>query len=250
MATEHVYLPNEVFIDLKRHISNSSQTAFAYSYLYYITYLYRYCKFIDDNGFRVTQECIKHFLGYSPKNKKVDFIIKKGGLLDNLNYTKTTTNYPIQFLYNSLDILYFETISDYKSILHKLNDRNFKIKKPLKAFYRTEESVLDRELTGTFYAFENTHRIDYTNFHSIILDKELGTLGFYLYGYLKHKNDMFKSGYQRSYIKIGKEIGFSEKTVRKYANLLESHHLINVERRKFDMTLKEEDYEANIYNVI
>jgi hypothetical protein len=259
VAIEHIYLPNEVFADFKLNIHNSSQTAFAYSYLYYVTYLYRYCKFIDDNGEKVTQESIKQFLGYSPKNKRVDYIIKKGGLLDILGYTVTTTDYPIQFLYDSLDFIYFETISNYKGIIKKkndkgevipLNERNFKIKKPLKAFFRTEEFLFHKELTGTFYQVEDTHRIDYKTFEYIIKHRQLGTLAFYLYGFLKHKNDIFKSGYQRSAEKIGDEIGISERTVRKYVNLLEEHHLINVERKQFNLHLEEADFEANIYNII
>jgi hypothetical protein len=250
LATEHIYLPNEVFTDLKLHIPNGSQTAFAYSYLYYITYLYRYCKYISDNGDKVTQEAIKEVLGYSPKNKKVDYIIKKGGVLDNLMYSETTTDYPIQYFYDDDDLLTFETISNYKGIIKNLNDRNFKIKKPLRAFHRSLKAIEDKELSGTFYEVENTHRIDFRVFLTIIMNGDLGTAGFYLYGYLKHKNDIFKSGYQRSYEKLGFDTGFSEKTVRKYVNLLEFNNLISVERKLFDIKLSQEDYEANIYNVV
>lgn len=241
-------MPNEIFLDLKKNICNSSQTAFAYSYIYYITYLYRYCKYIDDNGKKITQENIKEFLGYSPKNKKVDFIIKKGGILDNLHYTKTTTDYPLRYYYDSQDILCFDTISNYSFI--KKNNRNYKIKKPLKSFYRTQEYPLTNQLTGTFYEVEHAHRIDFSTFTSIVKEKELGTTGFYLYAFLKHKNDLFKTGYQRSSMKIGNEIGLSDTTVRKYISLLESHYLINVERKVFDITFSNEEYEANIYNVI
>lgn len=249
-SIEHVYMPNEVFIDLQLNIHNSPQTAFAYAYLYYITYLYRYCKYIDNNGNKVTQEDVKEFLGYSRKNKKIDYIIKKGGILDNLQYTETTTDYPLQFLYNEHNSIYFETIADFKGVIRNLNDRNFKIKKPLRAFYRSLRAIEDKELTGTFYEVENTHRIDFDTFNSIMLDKNMGAIGFYIYGYLKHKNDIFKMGYQRSFEKMSAELGMSDKTIRKYTTLLESNGLLTVERKVFDINLDEEEYEANIYNVV
>jgi hypothetical protein len=250
MAGEYVYMPNEIFFDLKLNIPNSSQIAFSYSYIYYITFLYRYCKYIDNNGIKVTQGLIKQFLGYSPKNKKIDYIIKKGGILDNMNYTVTTTDYPLQYLYDRENTLLFENISAYKGIIKNLNDRNFRIKIPLKSFFRTPLDYEEGNLTGTFYEVENTHRIDYQTFHSIVTDKELGTVAFYLYGYLRHKTNLFPTGYQRSAEKIGRETGLSERTIRKYINLLESHYLIHVERKLFNLHYDEEDYEANIYNII
>lgn len=250
IKTEHVYLPNELFYDLKSNIDNSKQTAFAYSYLYYITYLYRYCKYIDENGNKITQENIKEYLGYSPKNKKIDYITKKDGLLDTLFYTETTTDYPIQYLYDDEGLIYFEYISEYKNTIKNLNDRNFKIKKPVRAFHRSTNAIVENELNGTFYEVENTHRINYDVFHNIITDEELGTVAFYIYGYLKHKNDIFKSGYQRSTINIGDDLGLSDRTVRKYTNILENRGFLNVERKIFDLRLSAEDYEANIYNVV
>jgi len=250
MSTEHVYMPNEVFTDLTQNIHNSSQIAFAYSYIYYITYLYRYCKHIDNDGNKVTQEHIKEYLGYSPKNKKIDYIIKKGGILDNLRYTETTTDYPIQFLYDDNDLILFETISYFKEYIKNFNDRNFKIKKPLKSFYRTPYDCQHKFLTGTFYSVENTHRIDYNTFHFIIHNNELGALGFYIYSFLKHKNNIYKSGYQRSYEKLGYELHMSDKTIYKYINTLEQKGLLTIDRKIFDMHLAKDDIEANIYNII
>lgn len=249
---EHIYLPNETFKDLQSSIPNSSQIAFAYSYLYYITYLYRYCKYIDDNGNKVTQERIKEYLGYSPKNKKIDYIIKKGGLLDTIQYTETTNNYPIQFIYEQEndDLLTFETVSTYKGII-KDNNRNFKVKIPLRAFHRSTIAIDEGELNGTFYEVENTHRIDFRSFKNIIECSELGSVAFYIYGYLKHKTDIFKAGYQRSFIKIASDLSMSDKTVRKYTDILECYGFIDVERKTFDINLDNaEDHEANIYKVL
>lgn len=250
MSKEHIYLPNTIFADLQTYITHSSQTAFAYSYIYYTTYLYRYCKYIDDNGNKVTQEAIKEFLGYSPKNKKLDHIIKKGGILDNIFYTETTTDYPVQFLYDEENLISFDTISNYKGIISNFNERNFKIKKPIRAFYRTEIDMAYKELTGTFYEVENTHRIDFSAFKHIITSYGLGVIPFYIYGYLTHKNNMFKMGYQRSAKQIGLELNMSDRTVRNYIDILEQHGLIYVERKAFNLHLDKDDYEANIYNIV
>jgi hypothetical protein len=247
-AIEHIYLPNEVFQDLQDAIGNSRQTAFAYSYLYYTTYLYRYCKYIDDNGEKMTQDAIKFYLGYAPKNKKVDYIIKKGGILDNLFYTETTTDYPIQFLYDDNDIIIFETISQYKNNI-RINDRNFRIKKPTRAFHRSLRAIEESDLTGTFYEVENTHRIDFKVFERIIAHPDLGVVAFYLYGYLKHKNDIFKSGFQRSYMRIGEDLGMSDRTVYKYVKSLENNGFIFVEHKEFNLH-NNDNLEANIYNVV
>lgn len=249
-AIKHVYLPNETFADLKLHINNSSQIAFAYAYLYYITYLYRYCEYIDGNGEKVTQERIKEYLGYSPKNKKVDYIIKKGGVLDTIQYTLTTTDYPIQFLYDSNDLLIFETINDYKDHIKNINDRNFRVKYPLRAFHRSPRAIKEQTLTGTFYEVENTHRIDFEAFQAILENPDLGATAFYLYGFLKHKNDIFREGYQRSFERIGEELLMSDKTVRKYVDKLEAYGLLRVHRQLYNINANIEDIEANIYMVV
>jgi hypothetical protein len=246
---EQVHMPNEIFNELQLNIDNSRQVAFAYSYIYYITYLYRYCKFIDKNGNRVTQERIKEYLGYSPKNKKIDYIIKKGGVLDTIQYTTTTNDYPIRYYFED-NIIFFETISDFKDIFQNTNERNFKVKMPLRAFHRCQDSISDGLLTGTFYEVENTHRIEFEAFERMMESPNLGVVAFYIYGYLRHKNDLHREGYQRSFEKIGIELGMSDKTVRKYIDLLEALGFINVIRMDFKFNADEEDYEANIYNVV
>jgi hypothetical protein len=97
---------------------------------------------------------------------------------------------------------------------------------------------------------ENTHRIDFQAFERIIKNPDLGVVAFYIYAHLKHKNDIFKTGYQRSYIRIGEELMMSDKTVLKYILALESNHFILIEHKEFNLNLDEQNIEANIYNVI
>lgn len=123
----HIYLDNRIFGELSKHIENSKHLAFAYSYIYYITYLYRYCKHTASNV-QITQEAIKKTLGYSPKNKTVDYIIKKGGLLDTIQYTLTTTDYPLEYGFDENRLLYFNTVSSFKEEFNLSNSRNYKVK--------------------------------------------------------------------------------------------------------------------------
>lgn len=242
----YVQMPNEIFSDLKEEMDNGNHIAFAYTYYYYITYLYRYCEYIDGDGYPVTQERIKEELGYSPTNKKINYIIKKGGILDTKRYTETTTGIPMYYEFEH-DIIEFITSKDIKNQLNGANFRNFKIKKPLKAFFRSNDAIRSNIHTGTFYAVENTHRID----HSILKYLPIiNCAGFYIYGYLKHKNDIYGTGYQRSAEKIAQELNFSQRTVRKYLDLLEKCSLINIDRKPFDLNNNDEDsYEANIHTV-
>jgi hypothetical protein len=248
-AKPHIYLPNEIFSDLQENIDNSRQVAFAYSYVYYITYLYRYCKYIDDNGLKVTQDRIKEYLGYAPNNKKVNYIIKKDGILDSIGYTMTTTDYPISYYFDD-DIILFNTITDFKDDIKIGNNRNFKVKIPLRAFHRSTRAVLEDDLTGTFYQVENTHRIYFEAFQRILENPHLGVVAFYIYGYLRHKTDLFSNGYQRSSIKLGSDLKMSDKTVRKYVDSLEMYGFLDVDRQIFDQFANPEDYEANIYKAV
>jgi hypothetical protein len=242
---KHIYIPNEIFDDFKV-IESTTQRAFAYSYYYYINYLYRYCMWIDGDGEKFTQERIKQKIGYSPTNKKINHIIKKDGVLDQIGYTETTNNYPLSYSYHE-DFIEFSTISEFKDQIISANDRNFRIKKPIKSFYRYPLSQKQDFLDGTYYQVEYTHRINYSIFNNIMSNEELQTVGFYIYAYLKHKSDIFKLGYQRSFVALGQELGFSDKTIRKYVDKLEELGLIKVLRMKFDMSLQEDQREANVY---
>lgn len=250
MQSYYIQMPNEIFTDLKQNMDTGSHIAFAYTYYYYSTYLYRYCKYIDDEGDKVTQNVIKEILGYSPANKKVNYIIKKGGILDTIGYTETTNDYPMAYEFEEDTIIQFTTVSELKDQLESMNNRNFRIKKPLKAFYRSVRAMADDELTGTFYGVENTHRMESEQFERVLSMGINPCTAFYILGYIKHKNDIYRTGYQRSSERLGEELGFSDKTIRKYTEKLEKARLISIERKQFHLEKKEDEHEANIYTII
>lgn len=252
MAKEPIFMPNEIFADLKENIESSQQLPFAYAYYYYVSYLYRYCKLITDNNEKITQGMIKEKLGYAPTYKKIDYIIKKDGILDSIGYTVTTTDYPIEWSLDENKKPIFLTTSEFERRYGypiNPNDRNYKIKYPLKGFIRNSEDSHITENTGTFFDVSKTHRIDYETFEAIISNEQLGVAGFYIYGLLKMKCSIFLIGYQASLGVLNKELGMSVMTIHKYLKVLEEYGFIRIDHAIFKFSNDEADKEANVYNI-
>lgn len=254
---QKVFMPNEIFEDLKDNLTQSRHIAFTYSYYYLITYLYRYCKW--SNFFK--QGNLKEILGYRADNKAVNKIIKhNGGLLSELNYTYTTKDFPINWKFTLEDeFIEFFTVSNYdqegelKDTFNRVYGKNFKIAVPAKAFWREpEDKETSEEYTGTFYDVSNTHLVPFDAFEFCMINKNIGVLGFYLYAYLRHKNQMF-DGYDVSMENLADEVGFSSSTLEKYLDLLRKHRLvegfINLEFESYVHGLSQEERLANTYFV-
>lgn len=252
----NIFLPNEIFQDLTC-IDKSTHKAFAYAYYYYTCYLYRYALFTQSDSSKITQKDIKQKLGYSPVEKRIDYMIKKGGVLDTIGYTSTTTDYPLMYVWDGdKEEPQFITISDYKGDRSGvdrvcINDRNYKVKFPVKAFFRQPEDEQQQIYNGTFNEVSNTHSIAYSTFENMMANPNLECVGLFIYGFLRHRCSAFeKTGYQRSAGKIADELGFSKATVVKYLKELEECKYISVEHKPFVLDSKEEDREANIYRVL
>jgi hypothetical protein len=252
---QYIYMPNEIFIDLhkayiKEQLKSPSHIAFAYSYYFFIILLYRYCYYGIEE---FTQAKIKECLGYAPNYQSIDYLIKKNGVLDQLGYTKTTKDYPVNWDLSEFG-LEFETWSEiksnYKDIKTYLNDRNFKIKYPIKAFHRTKESFQDNNPDGTFYDIQNTHGIKIDTFIEIMDNEQLGTTGFYLYAYLKYKNDIYKDGYCKSLENLEEETKIKHTTLIKYLKMLEEHFFLIVTRQPYIINANGEELNPNIYKTI
>ena len=197
-----VQMPNEIFDDIgKMEFKTIERKAFLYSYYYLLLWLYRYAKY---GSIKITVKDIKEILGYSRKYDVLDYIIKKDGMLDQLGYTESTTDFPVTWEFeNGLEFTYF---SDMDKDTRKIVSRgsNYKIKVPVKGLHRTQESRIEGIEDGVFYEIENTHRIDFDVFAECI--EKVGCKGFYVYGYLKYNCDKF-TNYRISLILLAREIG-------------------------------------------
>lgn len=243
-------LPNELYpllLEWKNEKKiKSAHIPFVWSYLYFETWMYRYSKY--DLHVPTTSE-VKEILGYTPTNKTLDYIIKKDGVLDESGLTESTSDFPIQSLFqddeeNKTDRVVIRTLNSFKfddfNFVHewkkwnkiKLNQT---IKYPVFAFERNiltpdePDKYSDEDENGTFFDSSNTTIIDFSIFDFCMAHEDLGCTGFYLYSYLKHKNDLHKFGYDASHKRIAKELGLSEKTVQTYRNALRSHNMMELE---------------------
>ncbi|TXK75440.1 hypothetical protein [Paenibacillus sp. N3.4] len=243
-----LYMPNEIFDDLlsSENLEDSSHIAFAYSYVYLCTWLYRYCKYYYYE--KMTQDKIKQILGYAKTNKTLDYMIKKDGVLETLGYLETTTDFPILL---SIDdgFLDFYTNEQNKADcpIRLDNYKNFKVKLPIKAFHRTQESVEERVLDGTYYDVYKTHLIPFEVFMYCMSYAEINTVGFYLYAFLKHKNDLFTNGVDISLQRIMEETGIKATTLDTYLTKLKEHNMIDCIVQPYVLNLPQHLWQANTY---
>jgi hypothetical protein len=251
-----LFMPNEIFEELKVNITKTPHVAFAYTYIYFVTWLYRYAKYFNVNEV-IDNKKIKEVLGYNSKTQTLDYLIKKGGFLDTIEYLETTRDYPITWEFSKVNdesLSFFmsseidEDMSDYLQTVPK----RFFLKRPIKAFYRTGQEPEDEEeyeLAGTFFDVSNTHNIPFEVFLYCVSNESIGCAGFYLYSYLKHKNDLFEEGYDVSLDALSDEIGMPKRTLNRHLGYLKSYRLIDFRHNQefFAVGMKKEDRKANTY---
>lgn len=252
-----VFLPNEIFDDLLDYLTSGTQVAYAYSYLYLTQFLYRNCKYFNTKAL-IDAKVIKQVLGYSESNRTMNLITKKGGLLDNIGYTESTKDFPLGWGFKPAEGegLSFAMASDMPKETLPPIPKMFFLKKPLKAFERTilkqdkkTNELVAVEAQGTFYDVSNTHSVDFDVFMYCMANEELGTVGFYLYSWLKHKNDIFKGGYDVSYEKLCAETGISRRTMIQYLDALKGYNLVRFKfnQEYFALGMYKEERKATTY---
>jgi hypothetical protein len=241
-----IFLPNEIFVDLKKSIHNSPHLAFTYSYTYFITWQYRYAKHITAKGI-IDNARIKEILGYNATTKGLDYITKKNGILDRIGYTETVKDFPTSWTFED-SILEFDMYSENKENLTHLNlSRKFSVKYPVKSFHRYDQEVED----GTFYEFENTYCIPFEVFMYCMCNEEIGTIGFYLYSYIKRMNNLYSDGWDVSFEGMINETKLPDSTLEKYLDQLRKYRLVEAihNQEYFCRGLSLKERKANTYHV-
>ena len=247
-----IFLPNEIFSDLQGYITNSTHVAFAYSYCYLTQFLYRNCKYFNTEVL-IDGNIIKQILGYSESNRTMNYITKKDGLLDEIGYLESTKDFPLGWDLES-GVLSFVMSSEIDKDMLPPIPKMFFLKRPIKAFERVIQrenangNIGEEEILGTFYDVTETHSVDFKIFMYCMANKDLGVVGFYLYSWLKHRNDIF-SGYDVSYEKLSQETGIAKRTMIKYLNTLKSYNLISFKfnQEYFVVGLSDNDRKATTY---
>lgn len=184
-------MPNEIFHDTKDWLEEGSiksvqHQEFIYSYYWLLAYLWRLALYSQQN---ISQPDIKQMLGYNSNDKRLDYIMKKNGLLDTKEYTSTTKNYPVSWSKKGSDDLQFTMLHEFdegsRIYLKKFASNNSFVKEPLK-------HTGDSENEGIYWNSSNTHLMSGEVLELCLSNSKLGCAGFYLYGILTFIQD--KSG--------------------------------------------------------
>lgn len=217
-------MPNFIIDELvklaKTNTIKPTHIGFTWTFLYIETWLYRYAKY---SKVVPTYADIKKLLGYSPTNQRLDYIIKKDGLLDSINLTITTNDFPINISWS--EKLIIDTLSEFdKEYVIKFREsNNISIsqvcKYPVYAYDREYEG-------GSFYDSSNTTLVDFNVFAFCMSKEDLGCTAFYLYNLIKHKNDVLNS-YDATYGRISNESGLSTRTTQRYMENMRAYKMIN-----------------------
>lgn len=258
-----IRLPNSIFRTLSDSIknksgkTNSQQIAFSYVYLIAVGFLHKYAHFVDmDNESYIQNSDIKELLGYSKTTKSIDKIIKKGGVLDELELTSTTKNYPVGFSFNRQESInniplreftYIHNCADTLSDLMRaiVKNRNYEVKEPLYMTTGNAESEY-----GTLYSIERTHAITITELLTFLDDDALDNIDFLIYGYVKSRCKGYPENMKSMTIyKMVMEIGIDRTTFYSRISLLKERQYIAVIHKQWKRKKEGEQIkmEANDY---
>ena len=265
-----IFMPNCIFDDLKEAIDvdlpkrSCGHIAYAYCYVYLISYLYRYAKYGDHF---YTEKELKTILQSSEKNKHMNYITKKRGVLDQLKYIKKEKEFPVfyRYDYNTPELITNVDIVNGGIVVDGVLEREFgeemllylqtslpknhTINFPYRAFhaptkYVDNEGNVIRELypkefenEGYFFNVEDTHMITIEVFIFCMSKKDLGTTGFYLYSFLKKMNDQNPKGWQCTKDNLVKFTGLKQTKLSDTLKALEEYNMISNSHEPYYLNL-------------
>lgn len=208
-------------------IKSVQHQEFIYSYYFLVTCLWRYALYSEH---KITQSEIKQLLNYNPNDKRLNYIIKKGGLLDTKGYTFASNDYPIYWHQKDKQDVYFTMLNDldedYQGYVSKFISSNVLVKEPLK------HTVGDGTNDGIFWNTSNTHMMRGNVFETCMLSG-IGCPGFYIYGILSFIRD--KSGgnsFPCTNETLSKYTGWSLRRVQTTTNKLQEVGLLTKSQSK------------------
>lgn len=267
---EPVYMPNEIFEDLPRAINvnrkgkSSKHIAYAFSYVFLITYLYRYTKFGMHTDYEFTEEELKKLLTVSPTSKGKDgvtYITKKKGILEQLGYIKKVTDYPLEWTYDEIntdgyvEFLYFSDIKEDglpSSMISNLKNR--KINYPVKLLDERiiEIDEYEYEYSGILHDISYTTEASIDVFMYCMTRKELGVEGFYLYCLIKFKSAFYGGRWNCAQSDFPARTGMKIDVIKTRLKALEQYGMLINSHEDYIVGLEGPGYEriANSYSVM
>lgn len=210
----------------------ASHIPFAFSYIYFQTYLFRYTKY--DTYIPSVGE-IKEILAYNKTNTILNYIIKDGGILDTFNLTKTLYDFPVihEWDGDSLEFTLLSHMNDGNGYGRQWREErgvnfNASCKYPVLGFYDeldSFEGVTVNNHNGSFFHTYNLTLIEWNVFNYCMSHSGLGCLGFYLYGFIKYQEGL-NGNCQMGLETIAKLTGMTSRTVSKYMKVLREYNLV------------------------
>lgn len=225
-----VYINNSIFNELLKCnlLSHISHLSYAYGYYCLITHLYRNAKY---QNFLLKQSDLKEILGYSPNNRSLDFISKMHGLLDELGYTETITDFPVRIDTGKLIVVDMYRKVKCNSFLNIEVPSNYRVKLPVRAFYKDSKSKQVGELNGSYYEASDCHKFDLEMFIDCVSNNNIGCTGFFIASFIKALNIIPKSGPFSNLVGIAKMLRIQKKTLRKYVKHFAENGILEVDYR-------------------
>ncbi|WP_348621533.1 hypothetical protein [Paenibacillus polymyxa] len=253
-SKRRIYMPNVVFSELancedfKSRKANATHIAFAFSYLYLASYMYRYARYTfydKESGGNFIDDAVMYMICNTSSNSRgkdgVSYITKKKGVLSALQYLRKESDYPIDVFYYTDDY----GITDYSIVdwvMYSEQNKTTgtfdkpkarKINFPVRGIYGDEQSERENEATGYFYQFENTTEIDVNTFIFCMKHSDIGVVGFYLYSFFKCKNGYFQGDYNSSIEQLVVDTGIKKTKLSEVLISLEAHNMITNSHNTF-----------------
>ncbi|MFQ3542839.1 hypothetical protein Q7A53_02050 [Halobacillus rhizosphaerae] len=238
-----VFVPNEFFsdwlevIDVDEDKKSSKHIAFGYSYYYLITYLYRYTVYGKQTEYSLTEDTIKKMLTVSPHSKGkngVNYISKRGGLLEKIGYIRKTKDFPVmhEFYQGDQEVI-FRYISELKeeglSSDYETNYRNYTISEPIHLTngYKVDTGDgYDEYINPTKDEIDDTTMIPIDVFIFCVTREALGIEAFYIYSILKYYSSYFGGKWNCPLDKLPEAFGMKIDTIKRKMKSLEEHNMI------------------------
>ncbi|AEN89210.1 hypothetical protein BMWSH_2328 [Priestia megaterium WSH-002] len=261
-------MPNEVIgmlvKDEELNKKKAPHVAFAYTYLYIITWLYRYAKYGVMSFEEITKPAILKIMGVAETSSEYNYIIKRGGVLDRLGLTATLsyTEAPISWWTYKEDkhgfpeFTYFNDLEETSRqiILNGQTTKHRQIKEPLLATgFRNpfNEEGCEEDYNGTFYdeGKQYTHQIGFDVFIECMTNEDLGINAFYLYAFLRSRYGA-NTDVSIALETISEESGLKPTTRDTALKMLKAYHLIFCIPEDFCLERGEYTTNSSTYKVI
>lgn len=228
-------IPNGLFREIKEWtqsgaVKSNQHQEFIYSYYWLLVYLWRYAKYYQHT---VTQKDIKQLLGYNPNEKRLDYLIKKNGVLDMVGLTEHELDYPVSWNQKGDGELSFTMLSEFSRDDQRIIKSNKPQKYSMKSPVRHIGNGID---DGYFRNIEETHEIPAYVFKICMENESMGCAGFYLFSILKYIEDKSIHFNKSATFEMGNEklaeiTLWNERRVTKVANELAKSGLIHKEQK-------------------